>query len=301
MTRPAAGRLAPPVVEMAAEGLDTAISAEHSSSSARDALAAVGKALRTTYDRVEHSHDLSDEAREQMAKFEALDFEVVESDIYRASRKEELPADTRRRSLIGWFLFAATGVCTGTLAFTVAIAVEHLIELRFGTMYSLMEDESYFVAYLADVVFACAFVAIASCLVAYVEPASAGSGIPEAKSYLNGSNIAGGFLTMRALVVKAVGVGFSVAGGLCVGKEGPLVHSGSCVAANLSHGSESCSNKDWKRMQNDLAKRDYVSGGCAAGVAAAFGAPIGGVLFSLEEASSFMSLPLLWRMFLAAM
>ena len=185
----------------------------------------MGKALRTTYDTVEHSHDLSDEAREQMAKFEALDFEVVESDIYRASRKEELPADTRRRSLIGWFLFAATGVCTGTLAFTVAIAVEHLIELRFGTMYSLMEDESYFVAYLADVVFACAFVAIASCLVAYVEPASAGSGIPEAKSYLNGSNIAGGFLTMRALVVKAVGVGFSVAGGLCVGKEGPLVHS----------------------------------------------------------------------------
>ena len=121
------------------------------------------------------------------------------------------------------------------------------------------------------------------------------------KRLQNGTNIAGGFLTMRALVVKAVGVGFSVAGGLCVGKEGPLVHSGSCVAANLSHGSESCSSKDWKRMQNDLAKRDYVSGGCAAGVAAAFGAPIGGVLFSLEEASSFMSLPLLWRMFLAAM
>ena len=168
----------------AEEGLDTAISAEHSSSSARDALAAVGKALRTTYDTVEHSHDLSDEAREQMAKFEALDFEVVESDIYRASRKEELAADTRRRSLIGWSLFAATGVCTGTLAFTVAIAVEHLIELRFGTMYSLMEDGSYWAAYLADAVFACGFVAIASCLVAYVEPASAGSGIPEAKSYL---------------------------------------------------------------------------------------------------------------------
>ena len=156
-------------------------------------------------------------------------------------------------------------------------------------------------AFFWDVLICGLYVGVSSGLVVWVEPAAAGSGIPDMKGYLNGTNLRGA-LTCKALVAKAVGVVFAVGGGLCVGKEGPLVHTGSVLGANISHGFNICTArfKKWNRFRNDSFKRDFVSGGCAAGVAAAFGAPMGGVLFAFEEASSFWSLPLTWKCFFCA-
>merc|ERR1711871_112881 len=150
-------------------------------------------------------------------------------------------------------------------------------------------------AYVMHALFCMVFVGFAAFLVVCVEPASAGSGIPEAKAYLNGSNVRR-YLSPAALICKATGVSFAVSGGLCVGKEGPLVYVGSAFVAILSHGWDGAS-KHFIKFRNDVDKRDFISAGCAAGVAVAFGAPVGGVLFSLEEASSYFPPQVMWRSF----
>ncbi|KAG0594527.1 hypothetical protein M758_UG085500 [Ceratodon purpureus] len=87
----------------------------------------------------------------------------------------------------------------------------------------------------------------------------------------------------RFLVLGSIG---SVGGGLALGKEGPLVHTGACIASVLGQGGSTKYHVNWRwlrRFKNDRDRRDLVTCGCAAGVAAALRSPVGGVLFALEE------------------
>ncbi|KAJ6625582.1 chloride channel [Mycena sp. CBHHK59/15] len=122
---------------------------------------------------------------------------------------------------------------------------------------------------------------------------AAGSGIPEIKTILSGFVIHG-YLGGRTLFTKSVGLALSVASGLSLGKEGPFVHIASCIGNIVSRFTTKYENNEAKR-------REILSAACAAGVAVAFGAPIGGTLFSLEEVSYYFPPKVMWRSFFCAM
>ena len=118
---------------------------------------------------------------------------------------------------------------------------------------------------------------------------AAGSGVAEVKVILSGF-VVHGYLGVRTLVVKTLALILSVASGLSLGKEGPYVHIATCV------GNVACRLFS-KYNHNDGKRREVLSASAASGVGVAFGAPIGGVLFSLEEVSYYFPPKTLFRTF----
>jgi chloride channel 3/4/5 len=96
------------------------------------------------------------------------------------------------------------------------------------------------------------------------------------------------------LLIKSIGMMLSVSAGLILGKEGPFVHVACCCGNIFSYLFP-------KYGRNEAKKREILSAASAAGVSVAFGAPIGGVLFSLEEVSYYFPLKTMWRSFFCAM
>lgn len=76
------------------------------------------------------------------------------------------------------------------------------------------------------------------------------------------------------------------------------------TASGMSQGHSTtlgCDSGLFRRFQNPKDKRDFVTVGAAVGIAAAFSAPIGGMLYVFEEVASFWQQALSWQIFFANM
>lgn len=102
------------------------------------------------------------------------------------------------------------------------------------------------------------------------EPMCTGSGIPQIKGILQGD------MSMRWFSVlwsKIIGGVLAIGAGMSLGREGPSVQIGACVGQGLSQTSR----------RTRFESRILMTAGAGAGLAAAFNAPLAGVIFGLEE------------------
>ncbi|ONK77356.1 uncharacterized protein A4U43_C02F5680 [Asparagus officinalis] len=230
---------------------------------------------------------------------ETLDYEIVENELFKQDWRSRKRVQIFQYIVLKWTLALLIGLGTGLVGFFNNLAVENIAGFKLLLTSNLMLDHRYLLAF--GVFAGCNLIlaAAAAAICAYIAPAAAGSGIPEVKAYLNGVD-AHSILAPSTLFVKIVGSICGVSAGFVLGKEGPMVHTGACIASLLGQGGSRKYHLTWKWLRffkNDRDRRDLITCGAAAGVAAAFRAPVGGVLFALEEAASWWRSALLWRTF----
>ncbi|WP_003540819.1 H(+)/Cl(-) exchange transporter ClcA [Desulfotomaculum nigrificans] len=102
------------------------------------------------------------------------------------------------------------------------------------------------------------------------EPMASGSGIPQVKG-----TISGHFKMnwLRVLGVKFIGGVLAIGAGLSLGREGPSIQLGAAMGQGVS--------RLLGRLK--IEERYLMTSGASAGLAAAFNAPLAGVMFALEE------------------
>ncbi|KAI5273570.1 CLC voltage-gated chloride channel [Aureobasidium subglaciale] len=190
-----------------------------------------------------------------------------------------------------WLVVTLIGTAIGLNAAFLNIVTEWLSDIKLGhctTAFYL--NESFccwgaeegcpinFVCRLLIITPKTIFALTSARLVKSYAPYAAGSGISEIKCIIAGF-VMKGFLGFWTLLIKSIGLPLAIASGLSVGKEGPSVHYAVCTGNVISRFFD-------KYRRNAAKTREILSACAAAGVAVAFGSPIGGVLFSLEASRS---------------
>lgn len=219
----------------------------------------------------------------------------------------------------GWLALAMVGFVSGALAAMVGMGSDWMNDAKFGlcsgrgfwiTRQMCCKDSAdmltcpnwrswgvllgatdaaseQVVSYAAYTFIACLQAGYAAWLCKAFAPYAVASGIGEIKVILSGF-VMKRFLGGWTLLIKCLGLVLAVGSGLSIGKEGPFIHVCCCVANVVSRFFN-------KYATNEARKRELFSAAAAAGIAVAFGAPIGGVLFSLEEVSLYFPPKTMWR------
>ncbi|KAI1892639.1 hypothetical protein AGOR_G00135640 [Albula goreensis] len=181
-------------------------------------------------------------------------------------------------SVVGleWFCLCALGILTALMSFFMDLSVAKLQRAQ-RWLYGHLEDHTL-LQFLSWTLYPVCLCASSTAFSHSLCPYSAGSGLPEVRTILSGVELPD-YLSLSHLFAKLVGLICTLAAGSTVflGKVGPFVHLSTMVGAYLDRLCLSAQTE-----KEVPVHREILVAAAAVGVASCFGAPISGVLFSVE-------------------
>lgn len=169
------------------------------------------------------------------------------------------------------------------IPFWVASAIAGLLSVLYAKLFVLAEKGTTYIlhthAWLLFVVSPLCFIT-AWWIVTQWAPYSRGSGIPQIMAALElatpkFNDKVNKLLNLKIIVVKFASSLILALGGGIIGREGPTIQVSACVFRKINEWLPSW----WPK----ISKRNMIMTGAAAGLAAAFNTPLGGIVFAVEE------------------
>lgn len=166
-----------------------------------------------------------------------------------------------------WFASLLTGL--------IAVGYTKLFGYSEEFLHYLLGIHRWFIFILAPLCF---------CLASYITfifaPNAKGSGIPQVMAAidLSGTNRnkkIGKLLSTRIIIVKIISSIVMLIGGGAIGREGPTIQIAGAVFRQVNKWIPA----SWPKLSN----KSFILTGAAAGLAAAFNTPLGGIVFAIEE------------------
>jgi chloride channel protein, CIC family len=163
---------------------------------------------------------------------------------------------------------AAVGVCAGSVAVIFRWLLAAADSLRNAII--IWSHQIPLLGWILPVAFSATLAVIAVGIVFRFAPEAGGSGIPHLKAVLHRLR---DIRWARVLWVKLIGGVLAIGSGMALGREGPTVQMGGAVGDGLA-----------RRLKLPIRDRlTLTAAGAGAGLAAAFNAPLSGLVFVLEE------------------
>mmetsp|Transcript_29643 Transcript_29643/g.52900 ORF Transcript_29643/g.52900 Transcript_29643/m.52900 type:complete len:677 (+) Transcript_29643:465-2495(+) len=227
---------------------------------------------------------------------------IVFTDLYRSITEVSRSSFARDKGLTKWQLFLRSShilnpsvlvllMLLGTIAALIGFLIDFMsINLREARA-SYASTDSSVVNYFIWVSYSLFFAFVAASAGRWITKDAEGSGLPELKTILSGVSIIR-YLSFQTFFAKIVGLISAIAAGLSIGFEGPFVHISAIIANKL------CSFPLFRHFKvSEAFFMQILAAGVAAGISATFGAPVGGVLFSIETTATYYVVGNLWKGF----
>jgi H+/Cl- antiporter ClcA len=176
-------------------------------------------------------------------------------------------------SILKWFPYIIGSIITAIVAvlyskiFDYSVSVSKLVKHNFPWLFFIITPVCLLAGWW---------------IVKKISPAASGSGIPQLMAAVNPKRNAlkvstGYLLGGKVLVTKVLSSIVALLGGALIGREGPTIQ----ISGSVFYITHKFLPDNWPKVDRE---RMLIAGG-AAGLAAAFNTPLGGIVFAIEELS----------------